>query len=195
MRSVLVPLTSIAASYTTYQSTPILLFIAVIQGLGGGPIVFKAAHLALMSDSSPATTRSLHFSLAHVAATVAGIISPFLGIRLLVAENLWALFLLSQACWIFYLVYLTFILREVQVGPASPSSENSFAPRSLYKATIDPLTLFFGKLRHALLWAGEVVLIVPMAEHFISLYIMRFFLNSVPGSIKVSATSTTRHTS
>ncbi|KAJ3486969.1 hypothetical protein NLI96_g3849 [Meripilus lineatus] len=165
----------LVASYTAYQTTPALLVIAVIQGLGGGPIVFRAAHLALMSDSSSATTRSLHFFLARVTATAGSVIAASGAIPLLITENISALLLVSQGCWIFYLVYLTFILREAQVSSASASSESGFTPRSLYKATIDPLILFFGKLRHGLLWAGGVVLILPMAEQCTLLYFMHIF--------------------
>lgn len=147
-----------------------------------------------MSDSSSATTRSLHFFLARVTATAGSVIAASGAIPLLITENISALLLVSQGCWIFYLVYLTFILREAQVSSASASSESGFTPRSLYKATIDPLILFFGKLRHGLLWAGGVVLILPMAEQCTLLYFMHIF-DSERASVQVCAASTNHRTS
>lgn len=169
-----------------------MLGVAVLQGLGGGPIVLKAAHLALMSDSSPETTRSLHFSLALVASSATSMIAPFSGIHLLAAEKFWVLFLVSQICWVVYLGFLTFVLREDRVDSASTSCQNIYAVGSL-KVTVNPLKLFFGEQRHGLLWAGAALWTVPMSGDFISLYVMRFFFNTSPGHVQVSAASTVHH--
>lgn len=183
-----------SVSYQSLFNVPSVLIVPLLQGLGGGEIVLRAATMVLAVDTPNTTRWSFNLALILVSQDISGLRELFARFE---PRNS---FVAALVCWIIYVFYLARFLREpphATPPPATqtdledtrdnggPDTENpepaadsghSLLFGTLSIATVDPFKLVFRRGSPTLFWIGAVVFIMPMAEYFFSLFATLSFL-------------------
>jgi len=161
-----------ASAYFTALRTPGFLFLsAIVKGFGGGFSVLEAAQSAFIAENAAFHKRSFYLGLANVMAWGAGAFAPLVSAALLKNKHYVASFGVSAGCWVVYLLYLVFILRETQPPPPASILHDELAGaefesghsgealsvarrtfESFVRSIFDPLLLLMGN--STLRWLG-----------------------------------------